>query len=181
MNKISNLQRRLIVWFIIVLSVLLIPLVMNQFVDGMAWGLEDFLVAGGLLFGVVIVYEMLTQKDQSVNYKKALGIALITNLILTWVNLAVGIIGSENNQVNLLYFSIPLIFLIGAVISNFKAFGLARTLNIMAIAQISIPLGALIINRPQVNILGIILVLGFNFLFAFSFWFSARLFAQKID
>lgn len=181
MSKDNNLYSKLIIWFFIILFILLVILVMNQFVKGMTWGLEDFLVAGGLLFGVTIVYEMLNQKKQLVNYKKALSIALGTNLVLIWSNLAVGIIGSENNPVNLIYFSIPIIFLSGAIISNFKASGLAKTLNIMAIVQISIPLGALIINHPQVNILGILLVLGLNFLFAFSFWFSASLFVKKID
>ena len=49
---------RLSVCAIIVAFILLVPLVAMQFTDEVVWTLSDFVVAGVLLFGSVLVYEL---------------------------------------------------------------------------------------------------------------------------
>lgn len=109
--------------------------------------------------------------------KLAFIIALGTNLLLIWTNLAVGIIGSENNPINRLFFIIPVIFLLGLIISKKETKKLAFTLNLMALGQFLIPFLALIINRPPFN-LGIVLVIIFNSFFVVAFWLAAQLFKK---
>lgn len=70
---------------------LLIPLLAMQFTNEVEWNLIDFTVAGTLLFGTGLAYELITRKVRSTKYRAAVGAVLVTALILIWVELAVGI------------------------------------------------------------------------------------------
>jgi hypothetical protein len=52
-------------------------------------------------------------------YRAAVGVAIAAAFILVWMNLAVGIIGSEDNPANLMYGGVLAIGIIGAVIARF--------------------------------------------------------------
>ena len=82
--------------------ILLLPLIAMQYTDEVVWDLADFVVAGVLLFGTGLAYELMARKGGTVAYRAAVGIALATVFLLVWVNGAVGIIGSENNDANLM-------------------------------------------------------------------------------
>ncbi len=75
-------------------SVLLVPLLAMQFTDEVTWDQADFAVAGALLVGTGLVYEMAAGKLSKVRHKAAVAVALAVALFLVWVELAVGIIGS---------------------------------------------------------------------------------------
>jgi hypothetical protein len=70
--------------------ILLVPLL-----AGAPWSLFDFVVAGALLFGTGVTYELIARKGGTIAYRAAVGIACGAGLLLVWINLAVGIIGSE--------------------------------------------------------------------------------------
>ena len=70
-----------------------------------------------------------------------------TALLLVWINLAVGIIGSEDNPVNLLYFWVLFIGIIGATIARLRPQGMARALFVTAFAQALVPVIVLIIGE----------------------------------
>ena len=53
-------------------------------------------------------------------YRIAFGIGLMGLLLLGRVSGAVGIIGSENNAVNLMYRAVPTVGIIGSFLSHFK-------------------------------------------------------------
>ncbi len=69
-----------------------------------------------------VVAFILLNKYQPGNltYKVAVALALITAFILVWVNLAVGIIGSEDNNANLMFLCLLILGLIGAFKSRFQ-------------------------------------------------------------
>ena len=75
----------------------MVPLIAMQFTDEVVWTLGDFVVAAVLLMGTGVSYEFLARKAGSVAYRSAVGLALAAALFLVWMNLAVGIIGSEDN------------------------------------------------------------------------------------
>jgi len=100
---------------------LLIPLVAMQFTEEVVWTLSDFVVAGTLLFGTGLTYKLITRKSGELAYRVVVGFALFTGLFLVWVNLAVGIIGSENNPVNLMYFGAFGVAIIGTFIARFES------------------------------------------------------------
>jgi len=153
-----------------------IPLVAMQFNDEMAWSLTDFIVAGGLLFGAGLTYELIARKAGNIAYRVAVGLAVVTALLLVWVNLAVGIIGSENNPANVMYLGVLAVGIIGAIIARLQPRGMARALFAMALAQILVPVIAMIIWRPQVT-LRVVEVFGHLF-FVALFVFSALLFRR---
>jgi len=130
--------------------ILLLPLIAMQYTDEVVWDLADFVVAGVLLFGTGLAYELMARKGGTVAYRAAVGIALATVFLLVWVNGAVGIIGSENNDANLMYGGVIAIGIIGAIIVRFQPHEMARAMFATALAQMLVPVIALIIWPPQV-------------------------------
>ena len=101
--------------------ILLLPFIAMQFTDEVVWDLADFVAAGVLLFGTGLAYELMARKGGTVAYRAAAGVALATVFLLVWVNGAVGIIGSENNDANLMYFGVLAVGIIGAIIAAVTA------------------------------------------------------------
>ena len=123
---------------------LLLPLVAMQFTDEVVWDLADFAVAGVLLFGAGLTYQLISRKAGSIAYRVAVGLAVATALLLVWINLAVGIIGSEQNPANLMYMGVLAVAVIGALIARFQPHGMARALFATAAAQVMVAVVALI-------------------------------------
>jgi len=69
-------------------------------------------------------------------YRAASGIALVAGFLLVWMNLAVGIIGSEENPLNLMYGGVLVVGLLGALLARFRPAGMVRTMAAMAAAQV---------------------------------------------
>jgi len=114
---------------------LLLPLVAMQFTREVAWDLPDFIVFGVMLAAACGTYELAARKTGNGAYRAAVGIAVAAGFILVWINLAVGIIGDEDNVLNLLYGGVLVVAMIGAVIARFRPHGMARALVATAIAQ----------------------------------------------
>jgi hypothetical protein len=113
-------------------------------------------------------------------YRTALGLAIATALFLGWVNLAVGVIGSEDNPANLMYWGVLAIGTVGALIARFRPRGMARALFATALAQALVPMIALIVGRPRITsldaVVGVVGVLCVNAMFILLFAGSALLF-----
>ncbi len=80
------------------------------------------------------------------SYRLAALLTLGGGFLMVWANLAVGIIGNEENPRNLIFYLVLVVGLIGALVSRFKAPGLRRTLQLMAIIQLLIGIGAAALN-----------------------------------
>ena len=155
--------------------VLLIPLVAMQFTGEVAWNTFDFIVAWVLMAGVGLAYLLVTRKAVTVAYRLGAGGALATAFSLIWINLAVGLIGSEENPANLLYAGVLAVGLIGAALARFEPLGMARALLATALAQFLVPVVALLIWRPDFSP-GVVKVLVLNFGFVLLFAGSSLLF-----
>ena len=81
---------------------LLLALVAKQFIGEPSW-IGNLAQTGTLLIGVGIAVELASRKTGQAAYRAAVGLALGSALLLGWVNGAVGIIGSEDNEANLMY------------------------------------------------------------------------------
>jgi len=93
----------------------------------------------------IVVFMVLTRRRPgNTKYKFAVGIALVAAFFLFWVNGAVGIIGDENNDANLMYWGVLAVGGIGAVIARFQPHGMARALFATALAQALVAVIALI-------------------------------------
>ena len=110
-------------------------------------------------------------------YKLAVGVALLAAFLLVWLSLGVGIIGSDGDPANLMYFGVLAVGIIGAFVARLRAAGMARALFAMAIAQTFVA-GVAMIGRlgyPWSGPLELLLLNGFFVaLFVGSAWLFRR-------
>jgi hypothetical protein len=156
---------------------LLIPLIAMLFTDEMQWSLVDFMVAAALLIGAGVTYEFVASRGSTIVHRAAVGLSVLTALLLVWVSLAVGIIGSENNPANGLYLGVLLIGLLGSFIARFRPRGMMYTLFAVAVAQAAVPFIAMSIWKPAITV-ELLQVLGANTVFVVLWIGSALLFRQ---
>jgi hypothetical protein len=88
-------------------------------------------------------FDLASRMTGKTAYRMAVGIALLGAFLLIWMNLAVGIIGSEDNPANLMYAGVLAIGLVGAFAVRFRPRGMALTLGVMALAQLTVGVIAL--------------------------------------
>jgi hypothetical protein len=136
---------------------LLLPLVAMQFTTEMDWDETDFLVMGAMLFGACGAFDLAARMTGDSAYRAAVGVAVVGTFLLIWINLAVGIIGSEDNPANLMYLGVLAVGILGAVIARFRPHGMALALVATALAQVLVAVIALVAglgssgeNWPQV-------------------------------
>jgi hypothetical protein len=127
---------------------LLVPFVAMQLGADVHWTAADFAVAGALLFGAGLAYVGITARNANRAYRGGAALALLTAMLLAWINLAVGIIGAENDRGNLLFFGVIAIGVVGACLARFRARGMARALILTAMAQALVPACALALGSP---------------------------------
>jgi hypothetical protein len=171
-------QSRKIIRIVLVTAfLLLLPLLAMQITDEVVWDLADFAVAGVLLVGTGLMYELAASQTTKTAYRVAVGVALATAFILVWMNLAVGLIGNEDNLANLMYIGVLAVGLSGAVIARLEPRGMARALFATALAQALVPVIAMIIWKPPITS-GVVGVLGVNAFFVALWVGSALLFLR---
>ena len=182
--EISSRQRRhtwrLAPWMVAAL-LLTLPLAAMRFTDDVNWDETDFVVFGVMLFGACGTYELAARMTGNTAYRAAVGVAVVAAFILIWMNLAVGIIGSEGNPANLMYAGVLAALVLGGLIVRFQPHGMAHVLVVTALAQalvgviaLSAGLGSTGANWPRV----IVVLTGFYSalwpLSAWLFWVAAR-------
>lgn len=155
-------------------ALLLVPLVAMQFTKAVNWTGLDFAVAGCLLFASGVAYVLIAQSASHIAGRAAACIAVAAALMLIWVNLAVGIIGSEDNPANLMYAGVVGIEIVGALIARLRPRGMSVALLAAALAQALVAVvalaGGLGAGEPPGR-LGILVLNGFFIaLFAVSAW-----------
>lgn len=126
-----------------------LPLVAMQFSTEVVWTLSDFIGAAILLLGAGFMFEIVANKGANTAYRAAVGIAVATSLVLIWMNLAVGIIGSEDNPANAMYFGVVLVGVVGAAVARLEPRGMALALFVAALAQALVPVIALMIWKSS--------------------------------
>ena len=127
-------------------TLLLIPAIAMRFTAEVNWTASDFVVMGLLLASVAGAYEFLARKAPNWTYRAAAAVALLAALLLVWVNLAIGIIGSENNDANMMYAGVLAVAVGGACLARFRSPGMARAMAATAAAQVLVALIALATN-----------------------------------
>ena len=168
---------RIAAWAVAAL-ILLLPLVAMQFTEEVAWDLADFAIFGAMLVGACGTYELAARMTANKAYRAAVGVALAAAFILVWMNLAVGIIGTEDNPANLMYGGVLAVGIIGAIIARFQPRGMARALFATALAQALVAVIALIAGTHQSPISSVAEILGLNGIFVALFLGSAWLFRR---
>jgi len=170
-----NMQKSIIRVAIIVGLILLIPLWGNFNVKGWNWSPIDFVAAFVILFSAGLMFELIAKKGANNSYRIGVGVACATGLVLLWINLAVGLIGSDGNPANLMYLAVLALAFSGVYLAGFEARGMSRALLTTAVAQALVPVFALIFN-PDDFAPGVAQVFGLNSFFVAMWIVSALLF-----
>ena len=157
---------------------MLLPLLAMQVTDEVNWDGSDFAFAAALILAAGLTFDFAARMTGNRAYRAAVGVALAAAFILVWMNLAVSVIGSEDNPANLMYVGVLAVCIVGALIARFEPEGMARALVATALAQAAVAVIALVFgwgsegaNWPQV----IVVLNGF---FAALWLISAWLFRK---
>lgn len=149
-SKVNGSSQRRIPWRLIGWAVpaalLSVPLIAH-----FPWTVSDFVVAGAMFAVVGCSFELAIRASGNVSYRVGAAIALATAFLLAWINLAVGIIGNENNPFNLMFFGVIAAALIGSIVARFKADGMARAMTVAGVLQavIGAPVFVLDLGRGE--------------------------------
>ena len=112
--------------------------------DGVNWTVFDFVFAGVMLVGTGLLLELAARKAPNTAYRAAVTLALAAAFFLIWATGAVGIIGSEDNDANLMYLGVLAIGIVGAFVARFQSEGMALSMLATAVGQVLVGVIALI-------------------------------------
>lgn len=100
---------------------LLVPALAMRVTPEVNWTASDFVFAAVLLGSVGLVVEFTTRMTKDWSYRGAVFIAILITFFTIWANGAVGIIGNENNPLNLYFHYLLLGGGLAAALARFKA------------------------------------------------------------
>lgn len=123
---------------------LLLPLLVMQFTKEVAWDAVDFALFGTQLVVACGGYELATRLTASTTGRVAAAVALVTAFLLVWINVAVGMIGSEDDPANLMFGGVLGVGIVGAFLGRLQPRGMARALAVTALAQALVGVIALV-------------------------------------
>jgi hypothetical protein len=158
-------------------AVLLLPLVAMLFTDAVDWDWFDFAAMALLLGCTGLAVEFLATRSRSTSYRAGAGLGLLAAFLLIWINLAVGIIGSEANPANRVFLLAPAVLAAAAIVVRFRPAGMAFVMVLSAFALVLVPPAAWIFMR-QLPPHDILEALGVTGLLAAMWLLSAMLFRR---
>lgn len=132
--KRAILIQRILGMALITQLILVIPLLAMLFTDEVNWSPTDFALMGVLLFSAGLAFILITRSEGRLIQRAAFGLAIGITLLMCWVNLAVGLIGSGPNIANLLYIGVLAVEIIAAVRIRFRANDMERVMYYTALA-----------------------------------------------
>ncbi|RZI61499.1 MAG: hypothetical protein EOP94_00090 [Zymomonas sp.] len=138
---------RIVVWAGL-LALLCLPAVAMLFTNEVAWTATDFVVMGAILAAAGGAYELGLRLSPHPSYRLGAVVSIIGAFLTVWINLAVGMIGSENDPANCLFIGVLAVGAIGAVLVRFTARGMARAMLATAATQSAIA-GYCALARPD--------------------------------
>lgn len=135
-------RRRLNPWRVIgwggAIALVLTPLVAMQFTNEVDWDETDFIFAA-IIFGIVGgLIELAVRLSSSWYFRIGAMFAVLAGFMVVWANLAVGMIGNEDNPINLWFGAVLFIAITGCIISRFRSSILPGAMFLAGTLQIAI-------------------------------------------
>ena len=137
---------RLIGWGGAALLLTLPFIAMQLEAPGVLWTASDFVFMGVLFATIGGLLELAVRLSADRNYRVGFALALLGAFLVIWTNLAVGIVGSEDNPANLWFFAALLVGVAGAALARMRAAGLswamvatAASLGVAFVIAVSAP------------------------------------------
>ena len=95
---------------------------------GVNWTGSDFVVMGLMLALACVAVEIGARMADNLPYLTGVVFAVGTGFVTVWVNLAVGMILSENNLENLVFLGVLALAIVGSLVVRFKARGMVKVM-----------------------------------------------------
>lgn len=121
-----------------ILALLILPALAMRVTSEVDWTASDFVFAAVLMGSVGLGVELTMRASGDWAYRAAMFIAIALAFLTVWANGAVGIIGNEDNPLNLLYFVPLLIGGLAAVRWWFRATAMRWIAAAVAVSQFAI-------------------------------------------
>lgn len=110
-------------------TLLAIPAVAMQFPgSGFDWTVSDFVFAGVMIGGTGLLYEGAAKLSGDWSYRAGAIVALAAAFLLVWINLAVGIVGTEDDPHNAAYFAEVMLAAATAFTARLRPAAMARAM-----------------------------------------------------
>lgn len=94
LNAQQSATKKIGIVVLVTAAILLIPFIAMQVSGDVNWSTFDFVAAGVLVAGTGLAYVLSTLKTRSTRLRLAIGALLAAAVLLVWVELAVGILGT---------------------------------------------------------------------------------------
>lgn len=111
------------------LALLLTPLVMMRISDEWHWGIGSFVVAGIMIGGVGLLYELAERASGSWAYRAGVAVALAASFLMVWATFV------RDDGTGLGYFLVVTAAAVGGFSAWFRPAGMARAMLGVAIMQ----------------------------------------------
>jgi len=131
------------------------------------WTASDFVVMGVMLASVGLGIEFLVRRSGSNAFRLGSVVAVLSAFMTVWANLAVGMIGSEDNPYNLFFIAIPFVVFTSAALLRFEPRRMAWIMVAAAGAQLAFAFGGMDVDLRGAR---------FSSFFAFMWLIAAALF-----
>jgi len=171
MYSISNSapNRRYNIWRLLgwggAVALVLTPLIAMQFTKEVDWDGTDFIFAAVIFSVVGGLIELAVRLSSNWYFRFGSMFAVLAGFLVVWSNLAVGMIGNEDNPANLWFGAVLVIAILGAILSRFHPYAMASAMLFAGMIQAAIGLFAGVLGSdPRGGIFTIILA---------SFWLIA--------
>jgi len=144
---------------------LLLPAAAMQFTADVRWTGFDFAVMGAMLAVACGAVELGARLSGHLAYRAGVVLAVGAGFLLTWSNLAVGVVGNEGNPANLMFFGVVALAAVGSIIARGRAKGMSIAMAAAALAQLAAHVvayaGNLGAEEPDTR--GLVLLIGLAF------------------
>jgi len=180
-NKPLSTMKSILVVAVVAALLLLIPLAASFVTTEMEWTLSDYILVWVMLMVAGTTYTLVSRLSSDYTYRGAVALSAVTGLFLVWSNLAVGIIGNEDNAINSVYFIIIMVGFIGAFWVRFQSKGLSRVLGGMALMVAGVGSYALLSGMQHVPESSVMQIIGVHMFFVTPLAIAAILFHQHSE
>lgn len=113
----------------------LLPFIAARLSVEVQWTAFDHLAWGVMLTVPGAIVDLVSRLTTNWAYRGGVILALGTAFVITWANLAVGIVGDEGNPLNLVFFGVIAVAVMGAPLVRFRAASLERVFYVTAATQ----------------------------------------------
>ncbi len=118
-------------------ALMTIPVLARRVSEEVAWDPGDFMFLAILVAVTGAVFEGAARVSAGRAYLAGVTLAVATAAVESWINLAVGIVESEDEPVNLVFAGVVAVAAIGAALARLRPGGMARAMVAAAGAQVA--------------------------------------------